>query len=150
MPIFQTSCDQRSLARVSAKPRFIGVRKPQAPERRGTERTELNGVYVCGEVFSTLLYVPHLCRALLCEQQRATHSKRQAAPQPTACDILHRPGYPFTPFNSVQLRSKGGWSFSRGYRTCLAGSEQVTNGYISLFLLKNFVKQLETGLYFKG
>ena len=55
--------------------------------------------------------------------------------------ILLRPGYPFTPFNSVQLRSKGGWSFSRGHRTCLAcrgvelrsnrrrtGFELVTNG----------------------
>jgi len=55
--------------------------------------------------------------------------KRQAAPQTDACGILLRPGYPFTPFNSVQLRSKGGWSFSRGHRTCLAGSEQVTHGY---------------------
>ena len=67
--------------------------------------------------------------------------KRQAAPKTTACDILLRPGYPFTPFNSVQLRSKGGWFFSRGHRACLAcrgvelrsnrrraGYELVTNG----------------------
>ena len=42
--------------------------------------------------------------------------------------ILLRPGYPFTPFNSVQLRSKGGWSFSRWFRTCLATLSTYTNG----------------------
>ena len=82
----------------------------------------MNGVYVCGEVCCPPLYVSHLCRALLCKQTRVTYPKRQAAPKTTACDILLHPGYPFTPFNSVQLRSKGGWSFSRRYRTGLAGS----------------------------
>ena len=38
---------------------------------------------------------------------RATYPK--AKPLTTACNILLHPGYPFTPFNSVQLRSKGGW-----------------------------------------
>ena len=46
---------------------------------------------------------------------------------PTESSILLHPGYPFTPFLSVLIRSKGGAFFSRGYRTCLAGSELVTN-----------------------
>jgi hypothetical protein len=62
------------------------------------------------------------------KQPRAAYPNRQAAPQTNACDILLHPGYPFTPFNSVQLRSKGGWSFSRRFRTCLATLSTYTNG----------------------
>ena len=88
----------------------------------------MNGVYVCGEVCCPPLYVLHLCRALLCKQLRATYPNAKLHRKLFACDILLRPGYPFTPFNSVQLRSKGGGVFSRRYRTGLAGSEQPTNG----------------------
>ena len=87
-------------------------------EKTAGSRTERNGVnggngdYVCGEVFRT----QRVCRASLpCITPRTN----------AVCILLH-PGYPFTPFNSVQLRSKGGRFFSRGHRTCLAGSELVT------------------------
>ena len=58
----------------------------------------MNGVYVCGEVCSTPLYVSHLCRALLCKLFACNIPKRQAAPQTDACDILLRPGSKFNHF----------------------------------------------------